>query len=96
MRIDRVEMLNTGGGCMVVLFEIEGSSLIKSITINEEWIVAWKRSQENMEFEIEGVVWEIDNWSDLSENIGAEMARELYRRFKEEWKWPDAKEGSVA
>lgn len=81
------QLANTGGGCMVLELLIVGHDDVKSITINEELIVA--RSVASPTYCGEEELYHTDDWNELIISLGVKLTKDVRKRFAAEWRWSD-------
>lgn len=94
MIINNSELLNTGGGCMVLHISVSGHAEIKSITINEEAIVAWSTPQDLMIFDLYDLIWETDDWMDIRNYFDEKTSAAIHQLWNDSWKWFDHKKNN--
>lgn len=85
MIIDKAQLVNTGGGCMVAELAVRHGGELKLITIDSEVIVG--RNTWDAEYDCDEMLWFATSWRDLVKHIGAVNAVDVYKKFKAVWEW---------
>lgn len=85
MIINKAQLVNTGGGNMIAELAVHHGGELKLITIDNEVIVG--RNTWNAEYDCDEMLWSVTSWRDLVKHISVVNAVNVYKKFKNVWKW---------
>lgn len=90
LEVNNPEIINSGGGCMVLQLAVINGEELKAIVLNDEGICGYCL-KDPMAYEDdlgEKQLWYTQSWEELAEMIGAPTAVDIHQIFEELYGWP--------